>query len=118
MDENNDNEAASENAEIELEQVEELRELQFESAVCELEVFGPKPPKEIVQVIVEPPRPDMRHAQTSAPYILFLEVACQTYTRGVTSKDTQCELLKESQVVYEDKDMQIVFPATVAVSDH
>lgn len=68
--------------------------------------------------MVEPPRPDMRHAQTSAPYILFLEVACQTHTRGVTSKDTQCELLKESQVVYEDKDMQIVFPATVAVSDH
>lgn len=52
-----------------------LRELQFDHAVCELEVFGAKPQKEIVQVMVEPPRPDMRHAQTSAPYVLLLDVA-------------------------------------------
>lgn len=96
----------------------ELRELQFEAVVCELEVFGVKPPKEIVQVMVEPPRPDMRHAQTSPLYVLLLDVASQTYTRGVASKDIQCELLKESQVVYEDKDMQIVFPAAVAINEN
>ena len=85
----------------------------MEAVVCELELFGVRPPKEIVQVMIEAPRPDMRHAHTSPPYLLLYDVASQTYTRGVASKDIQCELLKESQVVYEDKDMQIVFPSAI-----
>jgi len=48
-----------------------------------MQVFGVKPPREIVQVMVEPPRPDMRHASTSPLYVLLLDVASQTYTRGV-----------------------------------
>ena len=101
----------------EIDQVMELRELQFESIVCELELFGVKPPREIVQVMVEPPRPDMRHAHTSPPYVLLLDVASQTYTRGVASKDTQCELIKESHIVFEDKDMQVFYPTIVAISE-
>ena len=53
-----------------------------------MQVFGVKPPREIVQVMVEPPRPDMRHASTSPLYVLLLDVASQTYNRGVASKDT------------------------------
>ena len=30
------------------------------------------------------------------------------------SEEVQCELLKESKIVFEDKDMQIVFPTAVA----
>lgn len=30
------------------------------------------------------------------------------------SEEVQCELLKESNIVFEDKDMQIVFPTAVA----
>lgn len=30
------------------------------------------------------------------------------------SQEIQCELLKESKIVFEDKDMQIVFPTAVA----
>lgn len=30
------------------------------------------------------------------------------------SEEVQCELLKESKIIFEDKDMQIVFPTAVA----
>jgi hypothetical protein len=82
-----------------------------------MQVFGVKPPREIVQVMVQPPRPDMRHASTSPLYVLLLDVASQTYNRGVASKDTQCKLIKESQIVVEDKDMQVVYPTSVTVGE-
>jgi hypothetical protein len=40
-------------------------------------------------------------------------VTCQTPTRKSVSQLVQCELMKESVLVLEDKDMQIMMPQVV-----
>jgi hypothetical protein len=48
-----------------------------------------------------------------AEYLLTFDVPCQTPTRKFASQTVQCELIRESQVVYEDNDMQIIVPSAV-----
>lgn len=60
------------------------------------------------------PLVDTKHmACQSDNYLMTYDVTCQTPTKSLVTQVIQCELLKENQVVFEDKDMQIMIPNVV-----
>ena len=57
----------------------------------------------------------MTSDKTSGPdYILKYDMGVDADRKMFKSQEIQCELLRESKIVFEDKDMQIVFPTAVA----
>ena len=49
-------------------------------------------------------------------FSLALDVSCQTIVKSYRGEAIQCEILKESEIIFEDNDMQIVFPHAITDS--
>lgn len=94
---------------------QELSELDFQPTIFSLQIEGAERKKEFIYVEVEvkPPKVETRSMGCQAEYLLTFDVPCQTPTRKYLSQTVQCELLKESEVIFEDKDMQIIVPHAV-----
>lgn len=94
---------------------QELKDLDFSVKVLELELQGIiERAKEVVYIQLQPPKLDLKSVGIqSEQYILTYDVTCQTPTKSQVNAEVSCLLLKESEVILENEDMKITYPAAI-----